>query len=806
MANYIRGNRALGTTFKTLMLGAVAGLIFAGCAAPAPDATTTAVPSDNTTSQAGDKSKQPATNDKPGPTTGTPATDKTPNSGSQAPCLTTEDIYIKQVWAPFLSTTCNKCHQPIGMAKDTKFVLAPPSETGHVAKNLKMLANVAKFDVNGTSILLLKPSGQIDHAGGKVFEKGSEEYTALELLIERLKNPVECIKQPTSSFFNGVTILGPQATLRKAAINLTGRLPTAAEMDLIAAEGEVGLSKAIDMLMGTQAFITRVKELYAEVFLQGRYDKYNSALGLLSANLYPHMRWYEMARYNDPKLYGKLVYATNKGIARQATELVGHIVRTNRPFSEVLTADYTMLNAYAARSYGVLALGYKDGQDMAQVDPDKFFPVKLPFQPHAGVLTTPVWLARFPTTATNRNRHRSLKVYAQWLATDVLAQEDRPTDVTSISGFNPTMYHPQCRVCHSIVDPIAGTFQNWDTSGRYNQPAKGWHPDMRPPGFAETEMPFSRSHEALKWLAETITDDPRFAQSAVETSYTLLTGRQPLRMPADPEAPDFVMQMQAYDAQHDDLKKIADSFVAQNRNFKVAVKGVVLSKWFRAVNLNEQGQKREESLNSVGTAELLTPEQLDRKIRSLTGFSWSNGKTDLLTSMSGYLLLYGGTDGDQVEARVKVPSGIMSALAERMANQMACLVVPRELRMAPGTRKLLPLIEETTVPENEKGIDAKGQAQIKANIQYLHAHLLGENLDADDPELTTSYKLWLSTWEETSLDPNGALPGACHVNKDLKTGMKLPKHQRLNTDKHGTVRAWMTVVSYMLADYKFTHQ
>ncbi|HIE71067.1 MAG TPA: hypothetical protein EYP98_13325, partial [Planctomycetes bacterium] len=69
-----------------------------------------------------------------------------------------------------------------------------------------------------------------------------------------------------------------------------------------------------------------------------------------------------------------------------------------------------------------------------------------------------------------------------------------------------------------------------------------------------------------------------------------------------------------------------------------------------------------QELRQVGTAELLTPEQLDRKIRSLTNHTWKKGNTNLLTSMSGYALLYGGVDGDLVEARLKVPSGIMTSL------------------------------------------------------------------------------------------------------------------------------------------------
>ena len=809
-----------------IAIASLLSFVFGACAAPPPE---NAAPVDDLVKPADNKpdDKKPDDNKpddkkpddkkpddkkpgdvKPDPKPKTPPF-VLPDKGNTAPCLTIEDIYVKRVWAPFMSTTCGKCHQPIGMAKDTKFVLRPASESDAIERNIEMLTKLAKFDVDGVPVLLLKPTNAIDHAGGKVLEKDSEEYKALQLFIDRIENPVACVKPPSETFFNGVELTGPQATLRKASLNLVGRVPTESEMETVEDSGLKGVGLVVDQLMTTDAFIRRVKELYADIFLQGRYDRYNNAVNLVDGAKFKDRMWYELARYNNPQIYGSLVAGVNRGVARQATELVGHIVKNNRPFSEVLTADYTMTNAYAARSYGLYGIGYKDGQDPKKVDANAFFPVKLPGLPHAGVLTTPAWLARFPTTPTNRNRHRALKIYEQFLATDVLAQEDRPTDVTSISGFNPTMYNPQCAICHSIVDPIAGTMQNWDSAGRYMPPKKGWHQDMRPPGFSQTTMPFTQSHQAARWLGKQIASDPRFALSTIHTAYKLLTGNEPLKMPTDTEAKDFGPRLRAYDAQHDDFQAIAKSFIKQNGNFKVAIKGVVLSRWFRARNVAKSEQPRIEELKHVGTAELLTPEQLDRKITALLGFSWQKSakSAHLLRPNGSFYMLYGGMDGDAVESRVRVPSGIMTALVERMANEMACRVVPREMKMAAGSRKLLPVVTLNTVPETEDGkVDAQAEALIRANIQHLHAHLLGESLDASSPEIDATWQLFRDTWLETSADPKGTLPGACHVTKDFATNANLPKAQRLTNDDNGTVRAWMAVVSYLLTDYRFTHQ
>jgi hypothetical protein len=46
---------------------------------------------------------------------------------------------------------------------------------------------------------------------------------------------------------------------------------------------------------------------------------------------------------------------TNKGLAREAINLVLHVVRNDRSYKEILTADYVMLTPYTAKSYNVKA-------------------------------------------------------------------------------------------------------------------------------------------------------------------------------------------------------------------------------------------------------------------------------------------------------------------------------------------------------------------------------------------------------------------------------------------------------------------
>ena len=88
--------------------------------------------------------------------------------------------------------------------------------------------------------------------------------------------------------------------------------------------------------------------------------------------------------------------------------------------------------------------------------------------PHAGILNTLVFLKRYPTTPTNRNRARSRWTYYHFLGLDVEKSASRTTDPAALADTdNPTMRNPACTVCHGVLDPVAGAFQNYGVDGFY---------------------------------------------------------------------------------------------------------------------------------------------------------------------------------------------------------------------------------------------------------------------------------------------------------------------------------------------------
>ena len=91
--------------------------------------------------------------------------------------------------------------------------------------------------------------------------------------------------------------------------------------------------------------------------------------------------------------------------------------------------------------------------------------------PHAGILNTTTFLKRYPTTATNRNRARARWTYYHFLGVDIENSASRTMDPVALADTNnPTMHNPACTVCHTVMDPVAGAFQDYGDEGLLQGP------------------------------------------------------------------------------------------------------------------------------------------------------------------------------------------------------------------------------------------------------------------------------------------------------------------------------------------------
>ena len=727
-------------------------------------------------------------------------------------CVSTREYFAAEAWTKVMGKKCITCHGPAGIAEEqnAEFRLLPSSYPGFMDANFEAVTANASISYDGLSALLAKPSGKTSHGGGEVIKADSEEYRIIAALLEQLEDPVEC-SDGDGAQLDGVVLLSPDETLRKAALHLVGRLPNADEVKEVEAGGEEALAEVVRGMLEEDGFYDRLGDIFNDLLLTDRYTAYTGfAIDLLNKDDYPNAgAWWNGIPQDDPRRY-----LVNLAVAREPIDLMGYIVRNDRPFTEILTADYTVVNPYSAPLYGVDA-DFKDPTDYREFKEAKLSIPRNGQQlsiGHAGVLSSPMFLNRFPTTPTNRNRHRARMVYKMFLATDILRIGERPIDPTeSLTYQNPTRDDTKCNFCHKQIDPIAGAFQNYDDYDMEKlAPEREWFPEMFAPGFDGEDMPKSEFPNALPWFATRAAQDPRFVLATVYTVFRGLTGQEPLAYPGDPEHPQYGAQLAAWQAQDGLLRKIGDDFVADDHNLKTIIEQVILSPYYRgSTTEDEPGEDELVELAAVGTARLSTPELLARKIEAVTGIRWLRAwdLADLLRT--DYEILYGGIDSDSITQRLTRLNGIMASVASRMANEVACGVTAYDFSRPASERTLFPNVTVEHYPLGPTGAEIPDAiADIKANIVHLHARILGEQLDITDPEIERTYQLFLETWKEGAANVAGGKEDAwlswwCMARVDPNTQQDLPEAQQISDDTAYTIRAWMAVVTYLLSDYKF---
>jgi hypothetical protein len=297
-------------------------------------------------------------------------------------------------------------------------------------------------------------------------------------------------------------------------------------------------------------------------------------------------------------------------------------------------------------------------------------------------------------------------------------------------------------------------------------------------------------------------EDPRFSRAIVNAVYFGMTGQRALEEPTDPTAIDYVAQIRAFEVQDYVFKNVASTFVDSGYDLRTLIIELVETPYFRAKNVEPVDETRALELADLGAVHLVTPEQLHRRIVEATGYGWKEGNGTLLPLARPYHLMYGGIDSDIVTQRLPELNGVMVNVAERMANEMACLAAGQDFARPAGDRLLFPEVEVADLP----GVD---DADIRANIVHLHARLLGETLAPDDPEIERTYELFVDVQGDgisgiaaAEYSPTLIMP--CRATDDPNTGD--PLAEQIVEDPDYTIRAWTAVVAAMLGDFRFLYE
>lgn len=752
---------------------------------------------------------------------------KSSAGGPGSGCLSTRDFFATKVYPQVFIPKCQTCHSPDGEApaQGAEFVIQPASYPNFIDADLDLMRQkIVGKQYNGESYLLAKPLAHTSHGGNVQLTDGAEDTAIMRELVQRLQSadPTGGCADQDASVPAEIQQMDNVALLRRVSLQLIGRLPTADEIATVQNGDDSAFDGVVTNMMNEPGFYAWLRSAFNDLLLTDFYlNDYNQrALDTINDQDYPNIDTYKGhdGRTDDQAAAEPHI---DLALAREPVELMAWIVRNGHSFGEVTSANYTVVNPYLAMIYNATLLNGASFDGDPTNDDDEWLPATVTNAagtpiPHAGVLSSPMWLNRHNTSPTNRSRGRARRVMVDFLNTDILKIAVRPVDAsTAGSVVNPTMNDQLCIGCHSNIDPIAGNFLGWnDSNYEHYEPAgadgdkdgntAGWYTDMRPPGFEGDTLPKDLWPGALNYLGTKVAGDARFAPAMVSLAYRSLMGRDALEFPKDTTAADFGALYQSYNTQQKALSDIATNVTNANFDFKQAILGVIHTPYYKASNLSADVADTG-TVSDFGDGRLLTPETLNRKVKAIFGvpwrapYDWANDHTYF--NDTDTRVLYGGIDSENVLTRATTPNGIMANMSFRIANDVACLAVPWDFYQDPSQRLLFGDFDLSAFPDD---------TVIRKTVVHLFDRILGETVDPASPEVDAAAQLFKDVYSDGGVvDPTTMkapkddwMP--CGYNPN--DGSELEPKDTFRADKTYTLRAWMAVVTYLMTDYRFLYE
>ena len=406
-----------------------------------------------------------------------------------------EDVFRAHVSGPVVQSKCIVCHVEGGISGHTRLVFVPSSTPDHESRNLAVFRGFLNT-VEGAADLILNKIQGVAHGGGVQVALGSPEFAHMQRFLALLGEDVSTLTLTPETLFDTVKMAPVRKTLRRAALIFAGRIPTEAEYAAVAEGDESVLRATIRGLMtGTEFHEFLIRGANDRLLTDRRSEIISTGQGFVEFTNENYRRRKAIHASDDPmawREYWDWRDRVQHGFRRAPLELIAHVVESELPYTQILTANYIMANPMAAKGYGATT-HFDDPEDVHEFRPSSIVsyyrrgpqfddevdvvvgatrvldpgPLSTDY-PHAGILNTTSFLRRYPTTATNRNRARSRWTYYHFLGIDIEKSASRTTDPVALADTNnPTLQNPACTVCHRVLDPVAGTYQNYGDEGSY---------------------------------------------------------------------------------------------------------------------------------------------------------------------------------------------------------------------------------------------------------------------------------------------------------------------------------------------------
>lgn len=512
---------------------------------------------------------------------------------------------------------------------------------------------------------------------------------------------VACPAEPEPAATVELLPLEAPRLARRMSIDLRGVLPTTEELDRVDAD-PAAIAELRDEYFADPLFEERLVELYQERW-GTRVDEF---------------RGY----YFDFDLPETENYSFLRAIGEEPLRVAARVVAQDLPYSELVTADWTMANPMLAAIFPL---------DRPNGDSEWVQSHYTDLRPAAGVLTTNGLWWRYISPINNYNRARTaallnLLVCEDLLSRPVVFTTALSTDVGEVDAAVRT--EAACLACHATVEPIAATFFGFlDVDDQSAREMSRYHPEREHEGTDTLGVEpawYGQPVSGLEELGRAIGRDSRFVDCGVKTFAETL-----LRRPVE-------------DGDEGLLRDAREAMVDEGLQMKAALRVITDSPAYRAGALS--GTKGGESQT---TRRILVATQLRSILRELTGFVWNRaGAEELDWDQTGYRIMGGSVDGDLLSAPQQTPGLTWVLLTRRTAQMAARAVVDSDL--GGSSPRLLERVDRSTQP---------GDPAFDAQLSQLYWRLLAQR--ADTPTRDALGSLWSQSYavQNSTTDAWGAV-------------------------------------------------
>ena len=281
-------------------------------------------------------------------------------------------VFRAHLSGPVVQSKCIHCHVEGGVSGNTRLVFVPASEADHEATNLRAFEDFLDAVEDGATYVLNKVQG-VAHGGGVQVPAGSDDFAHMQRFLRLLGEEVAATPLTPQTLFDKVTMAPWRKTLRRAAIIFAGRNPTEAEYAAVA-EGDANALRAT-----LRGFMTGPE--FHEFLIRGANDRLltdrdrrrvidDNDVHFVDLHNESYRRREASHASGEERSFHDWRRDVNYGFRRAPLELIAHVVENERPYTEILTADYIMANPMAARAYGA-STRFDDSEDPYEFQPSR---------------------------------------------------------------------------------------------------------------------------------------------------------------------------------------------------------------------------------------------------------------------------------------------------------------------------------------------------------------------------------------------------------------------------------------------------